>query len=330
MPTNRYLPMMRTKAGEITALRMLSPAARSRVLPVFHMCATIAAGFSSGLSAAWAGQPTALDGSWNAGQHGSSHTFQGLLTAMRSGGIPTIPVVGQSDPAHYQGAVHPLVGPDGVAVKATLGQLPSISAWIASAGWSPAMVDLIVDLRHIGGFDLTSFAGYVLSSLNSASPSFSTFRSVTLASGAAPKDAGSLARGVNHVPRHDWQLWNAIHPHLPMLDYGDYMTGHPDLTDPPGAAMATATVSARYSLDNEWLIIKGFSTGGSSGQPMDVQYQAHANVIVSHPGFNGIPACWADVEIAAAASVIAGRGSRQKWSEFAANRHISLVADRLP
>lgn len=327
---NRYLPMMRTKAGEITALRMLSPAARARVLPVFHMCATIAAGFGSGLSAAWAGQPTALDGSWNAGQHGSSHMFQGLLAAMRSGGIPTIPVVGQTDPGHYQAAVHPMVGPDGVAVKATLGQLPSVPAWIASAGWSPADVDLIVDLKHIAGFDLGSFSGYVLSSLNSASSSFSSFRSVTLASGAAPKDAGSLSRGVNRITRLDWHLWNAIHPHLPLVDYADYMTGHPDLTDPPGAAMATATVSARYSLDNEWLIIKGFPVGGATGQPMDVQYRAHANTIVADPGFNGIPNCWADTEIAAAASVIAGRGSRQKWSEFAANRHMSLVADRLP
>jgi hypothetical protein len=154
---------------------------------------------------------------------------------------------------------------------------------------------------------------------------------VTLASAAAPKDNSSLIHGPNRVLREDWRLWSATYQMSPVqLDYGDYCTGHPDLTEPPGVAMANATVSARYTLDNEWLIIKGRSTSGQYGMPMGVQYTSHAGVIANDPRFGGLQSCWADGRVQLAASGAPGVGSRQKWSEIAANRHISLVADRLP
>jgi hypothetical protein len=192
-------------------------------------------------------------------------------------------------------------------------------------------IDLVVDLKHIGSVDVASFGGYVASVIAQNASRLATFRSVTLAAAAAPKDRGALSRGVNRVPRKDWLLWNAVRPHVPIqVDYGDYLTGHPDLTEPPGAAMAKATVSARYTLDTDWLIIKGWSTGGQHGLPMRQQYRSHATLIANDPGFLGVPGVWADAQINQASSGAQGTASRGKWSGFAANRHLSWVADRLP
>lgn len=327
----RYVPMMKTKAGEIAALQNLSPTTRAKVMPLFHVCETVAPSFVPQLSTAWAGQLTALDGLFNYNHAGSAATFSALMQAMRHRGIPTMPSFSSADPLPYQQAAQSLIDDTGAVVKVSLANLSNIPAWLTQRGLSSSAVDLVVDVKHVASIDVPSYAGYVIAVLNQNTAALALFRTVTLAAAAAPKDNGGLQYGVNLVPRIDWQLWSAVRTAVPFqLDYGDYLTGHPDLTEPPGVAMANATVSARYSLDNEWLIIKGRSTGGQYGQPMTVQYRSHAGVISAHPGFSGVPGAWADGQIMQAAAGAPGMGSRQKWSSFAANRHISLVANRLP
>lgn len=327
----RYLPLMKTKAGEISALANLTPAARARILPVFHVCENVAPSFAPGLVATWAGQLCAIDGAFNANHQQNAAAFTTLLQAMRAGGVPTMPSVSIADPLFYQQAAIASVDGNGLIVKTTLPNIAATFSWVLSNGWPPNNIDLIVDLRHLGETDPATFAGYVAMMLNQNAGAIAPFRSVTLAAGAAPKDHGGLVRGVNTVPRRDWMLWSATAPAVGRrLDYGDYLTGHPDLTEPPGAAMGNATVSARYTLDQSWQIIKGVATGGAYGLPMRQQHQAHASTLVGTAGFGGLVGCWADAEFIAASASIVGRSGRQKWSEYAANRHISLVADRLP
>lgn len=331
MGAYRYLPMMKAKAGEVTALHNLPAMVRARTLPVLHIGESLAKKFGQSLGAAWQGHPAGLDGSFNATHTNNVTAFQTLITEMRSHGIHAMPSISVVDPQPYLHAAIGAIDANGLILKSTLGNLPATIGWVAQNGWMPGSIDLVIDMRHLGDLEPASFGGYVAQTINQNLGALSSFRSVTLASSAAPKDHGGLLRGVNWVPRNDWALWSAVHPAVGIrVDYGDYLTGHPDLKEPPGAAMASATVSARYTLDHSWLIIKGFSTGGAHGVPMQQQHQSHARSIVGTPGFSGLPGCWADAEYQAASVNITGRSGRQKWSEYAANRHISLVADRLP
>ncbi len=327
----RYLPMMKAKAGEINALATLTPQARARILPVFHIGEGATNSFAPGLAAIWAGNLTGLDGSFNANHSGHATAFQTMLNGMRNGGIPTMPVVGMQYPAQYMAMATGLIDGHGHIVKATLAELPHVHAWVLSQGWNPNDIDLVINVGHLGGVDIASYAGYVDMVMRQSFAIYVHYRSVTLSAAAAPKDHSGLLRGNNVLPRSDWVLWNIVTQQVPFrLDYSDYLTGHPDLTEPPGPAMGSATVSARYTLDNAWLIIKGVQTGGAYGLPMATQHQSHANIIIGYNGFNHVTGCWADAEFQAAAANITRRSGRQKWSEYAANRHISLVADRLP
>lgn len=327
----RYIPMMKTKAGEITALSNLPALSRSRILPLLHVCENVSPSFAKELAIAWSGNLAGVDGSFNFIHSGSSTAFTALVVAMRNGGIATVPSFGPSDPVTYQQFARAMVDGHGALIKVSVGNIPSVPAWLWAQGISPSVVDLVVDLKHIAFVDLSSYAGYITSVLQQNALSLVQYRSVTLASAAAPKDHTSLQYGANRVARTDWLLWSAVSPTTSFqLDYGDYLTGHPDLTEPPGVAMASATVSARYTLDAEWLIIKGRSTNGPHGQPMGQQYIAHAGLISSDPGFSGVIGSWADSQIMQAAAGAPKMGSRGKWSGFAANRHLWLVADRLP
>jgi hypothetical protein len=322
---------MKTKAGEIAALDNLDVGAKSRVLPLFHICSEVKPSFVPQLISAWSGRLIAVDGVFNFGQTGNSSTLSSLIQALRNGGIAAMPCWGPNDPLPYQHAARTMLDGYGAMIKVSLANLPTLRAWMEQQGLHAAHADLVIDMKHVGSIDIGTFSGYVSATLNSMASTLLPFRSVTLAGASAPKDNTSLALGVNRVARTDWMLWTSVRAAVPFrLDYGDYLTGHPDLTEPPGVAMASATVSARYTLDTCLLIVKGRSSNGPNGLPMRQQYQSHARVIAADAGFSGVPNVWADGQIGLAAAGTPGMASRAKWSGYAANRHLSLVADRLP
>lgn len=228
-------------------------------------------------------------------------------------------------------AASALINADGLIVRATLNELPHVAAWVQSNGWGYANVDLLVDAGHVAALPTALLAQLISNSIAQNIGAVPPYRSVTLAAASAPKDHGDLPRGRSDVLRHDWALWQAAAPQVPFqLDYADYCAGHPDLTEPPGVAMASATVSARYTGLTHWLVIKGRQTRGAHGLPMDQQYRSHAAHYVGDPQFGHLAGCWADGRISAINSGASTSGNRQSWSEMSANRHIEVVASQLP
>jgi len=250
----RYVPLLRTKIGETNALRNLSNAAKARAFPIFQLAATPPAGFAAALSAALPQGVVALDGTFNFGLTSSTNDFTAMIAALGNANLRVVPSIEVDAPQQYIAAVQRVVGKyaPGVVVRATLRLLPRAMAWIAAQNWQPNTVDLLIDAGHVAGYESGQFQGFVLQVINQNIPAAPQLRSITLASAAAPQDHSALAFGRNDVPRLDWQLWNAIAPQVQFaLDYGDYCTLHPDLTEPPGIAMTRATVSVRYAIEND-------------------------------------------------------------------------------
>ncbi|MEQ9244684.1 MAG: hypothetical protein RLO21_01740 [Nitratireductor sp.] len=243
---------MRSKAGEATALRELDPNSKDRIFPIIHLSSNPPNTFADALSKAWNGRPLALDGLFNLAASGATTMFTNIFNDIGTAGVEVIPSIEPSAPPQYVQRVTQTVnryGP-GLVVKVTLAQLQNAAAWIAIHGWQPQEVDLVVNVGNVSDFDPLNFSGYVAATLNGLVGHPNDWRSVTLAAAAAPKDAGQLQRGRNSIPRKDWILWNHVQQQVQFdLDYGDYGAIHPDMTEPPGYAMARATVSARYTTD---------------------------------------------------------------------------------
>ncbi len=274
----------------------------------------------------------ALDGMFNYGVTGSLTHFTQLFTGLGRAGVRVIPSIECDAPAGYVTSVARYIGrfAPGLVVKATLRQLPRVSAWVAAQGWHASNIDLMITGGHAADYDPSQFADFVAHAIRNHIPNPHGWRTVTLASSAAPKDTSALAYGRNDVHRLDWQAWQAVQTKVGFqLDYGDYGIAHSDLTQPPGAAMARATVSVRYTIDDFWIILKGRPTGGPQGQPMRHQYRRHATTLAADPQFGGLSNCWGDQRIQHIATGGAG-WSRPVWVAISVNRHLSLVADRLP
>ena len=78
----RYVPILRTKAGEAVALCNLPSQSKARLLPIINVTQKPAAKFSALLAAGWTNYPLALDGLYSEGINGSSQTFTTLYSEL--------------------------------------------------------------------------------------------------------------------------------------------------------------------------------------------------------------------------------------------------------
>lgn len=331
----QYVPTLRTKAGETTALGGLAPQDKARTVPVMQLTSAISGSFASDMGAAWAGLPLVLDGTNEASSTGSVTSFNNLFAALGAGGVRVYPLIDFGASGLYLQAVSVVANQfaQGLMLRVPVDQLQNALVWLSNIGVAPNTVDLMIDCGHVAEISPSLLSSAAANAINAAAHTLGNWRSVTLTSSAAPKDASSLSAGVNLVPRRDWQLWNAVVPQVGgALHFGDYGIAHRDLSEPPGFAMANATVTVRYATGSDWLIRKGVSTRGANGQRMTTQYHAHSQQLAASPHFGGVPGCWADGQISQIASTAgAGRaGNRKTWVSLGLNRHLSVVAAHLP
>ncbi|RWP31940.1 MAG: hypothetical protein EOR03_21670 [Mesorhizobium sp.] len=331
----RYMPVVRTKAGEADALGNLSPAARARVFPLIRLGGTVPATFLPKMIASAAGFPIALDGIHNFTVTGSAAAYNALFNGLGAGGVPVIPTLSLRAQPAYNTAAAALVGTygPGFVLHVALADLPHLAPWVASVpAWNPNQIDILIDVAGVAEHAPIPYANYVAHTINASLAANHPWRSVTLHSWSAPKDHGPLNPGRNDVPRLDWQIWRLVRGLAPFqIDYSDSGHVHPSLDEVPGYAMANATVSVRYAIDDQWIIHKGVKTSGANGIDMGTQYRGHAQTLMADAAFGGLAAAsWGDGRIQHYATTPGGAGGRGQWAALLLNRHISHVADRLP
>lgn len=327
-----YRPLLKTKTGEAVALLHLSKEQKDRIAPVFSLGERPPANFVARMASAWHGRRCFLDGSFNHNLSGGSADFDEMFAGLGTAGIPVIPVIEIGASNAYNQAAFAHIGQfsNGVMLKCTHGHLNLAANWAQQMGQSQPNIDLLIDAGHVAEYDPASFAGYIGHVLN-GSLQGTSWRSVTLATSSAPKDFGQLPTGTTEVFRNDWLTWRQLQQPGTPTDFGDFGISHRDLAEPPGLAMAGATVSVRYAIDDRWVMVKGRRITGPTGVPMGAQYRAHAQTLVGRPDFGGLAGCWGDQRIATiAADPSVSAGGRAQWVEINANRHFSFILDRLP
>lgn len=326
----RYCPMLKTRKGEATALENLRDTTKQAIMPVLHVTNSVAASFVGDMSRAMANRRVAVDGTFSFNANNSVSNFNTVIRGLRGANVDAIPSISLAADQRLIQAAIGHINQSGCVVRCQVDELPQVAAFISTHGINPALVDLFIVVGHIAGMPINAFASLIANSLNQQVGDQHPYRSVTLAAAAAPKDHGDLPRGRSVVPRQDFLLFQNVLPQIGFnLDFADYATGHPDLTEPPGYAMARATVSARYADQTNWIIIKGRSTGGQSGIPMGTQYRNHATAYVAEPTFGQVTGCWADQQIQEIANGNRNSGNRTTWAGFGINRHIEVTFDQL-
>jgi len=341
----QYIPILRWKRGERTALQALSANGRTGVTPLLVIgpnqfvstaetsnrpAITAADRFAQEVLTAWGSAPFFVDASaLGASQATGVQAIVAIATSARNAGLHLIPAASFSSSTAYFHALSQVAAQDGhgVGLRADLSEFTNASSWASS--WLRPLneTDLIADFSdnvgHVAALGGTLTSAFINLHLSTS------WRSVTLTGTSMPPTFQGYPQGVQTIPRVEWMLWQSLSAAVTQYDlhYGDYATVSPNAPAPPGAV--GFPINAKYTLDREFLICRGVRPNGPNGQPQGVQLLGHAQTIHRYPNRGAIAHCWADTTID---QIVTGAspGNPEKWVRIAVNRHIELVRDRLP
>ena len=209
-----------------------------------------------------------------------------------------------------------------------------INELLSFAGLAKEDINLLIDIQEIeenGG----KYIKYL--DLSQRIPDLSKWQAFIFASGAFPKDLSQYRFDEeNFIPRLDWQNW------LDQVEkrklqrkpaFADYTIQHPIYDY--SSQFFHPTTSIKYTLENEWLIMKG------KRQKFEL-YLASAALLAKDKRFYGENFSDGDKYIAEKAKHypkymgekrmgkdVKGTGSTETWLKAGINHHLALVAHQI-
>lgn len=359
--TPHYVPILKGKQGELTALREMRPAELAGARPLVEVVDgsvdersrdDVLNAVVRKITNAWpAGRPPlrvdAADLEPERDATGASSdadvpAVRELVDRLRTGHVAVIPVVRLADPPSIFHSLRETCTADGLGAVIRVAPddlddsvLPLdrlIDARVADLGIdSPTLVDVVLDFGAVtdeNALALASRLGRFLISDLTRRP----WRTVAVAAGAFPPDLSSVqAHTIGTLPRLDKHLWQRL-VRLQVdrpLDFADYAVAHPLL--PVGAAFA-APPQLRYTTGDEWLVMKGRRQDRRGHQQF---YDICRSILERERGSFRPDLSWGDEYIQEAAMSVEspaphrGPGNASTWRAVATSHHMAWVVRSL-
>jgi hypothetical protein len=342
-----YMPVLKVKRGEKKALQAIAPALQRQIIPLMEIvernserAPTIAQHLETAFKDLGPSvQPYErflLDTREIApdGPAAAAEVFR--KTAMA--GMRFTPVTGVSRSADVAPAL--AHRSNGIAVRVTRAEFEegtltkNLSAFLSRHTLAPEELDLVVDLGAVEELIAEGIANLTREFL-AAVPDQPRWRTLTVTGCAFPISMGRVDRHASEVvERAEWKAWqNSLYrvrhsiPRLPT--YGDCAIQHPKGVEGFDPRLMQVSAAARYTLPDDWLLIKGESTRNVAAIQ---QFPKLAKRLVYgklSAYFAGEKHCLGCKGIKAAADGAPKLGSAEAWRRLGTIHHITMVVDGL-
>lgn len=333
-----YMPILKGREGEFTAIAHLPAASVRHLLPVFEVVPTdhgpvndayrfgekvrqsVPAGLAIAVDVRHLGDPT----------NGVRRPMRDIADDLAAWVIPVLPVLHLDDsPAlladvRYAAEVHDgraivrlgsdTRDPDDAEAEESLHRLHDL------AGLAIEQCHLLVDVFEVRSDRDLSRVEPVVRKCVSWSQRY-PWRSVTVASGAMPPSVSHIpANTVTPVRRWDLHLWQRVSEFG--VQYADYGVAHPGIAGAGWRPMP----SLRYTDDEVWWIYR--FPQEAMGRP--AMYDLCETLVASdHWPAQRRDFSWGDHQIAARAKGVGGPGNATSWRAWATSHHLAHVVDQL-
>lgn len=202
-----------------------------------------------------------------------------------------------------------------------------IEALLFAAGITADRTDIVIDMGLIPSKGIAPLS-VGIKNIVRFFPKMRDWRSVTLAATSFPESLASFSsQAATTMERPEWQIWEQLataESSVRDLFYGDYGIASPEpfQMDP---RMMKLGAKIKYTLDESWLIIKGtgIKRGGSA------QFHSLAEWLVSSKHYYGADFSWGDGLIGKCAKREVGPGSQTTWVSVGMNHHFAVTAAKL-
>jgi len=350
----RYVPILKGKEGEFSALETLNADVRRLVLPLIEVppvpydyandrpaksLEDHVSGIAQRLMRCWKDDPIYVELPWlGEEQYLSDGTLAvtAVLGDCRAAQLQAIPVITRESTSDLRSAAgrHASTCKSGVCIRLTVDDFgeevdidSEITAILEAVSLKPRHIDILLDLKEIGteGKELL-VTRYMLNTL----PDVDQWRRVTIAGASFPEDLSDVrADATEKLPRSEWDLWRAIKSKpqkLPRKDllFGDYAISHP-IPKELDPRIMRMSASIRYSTQTSWLVLKGRNVREYGFE----QYFELSSLLVQRPEFAGADFSWGDAYIQKCARHESGPGNATTWRKVGTNHHLTLVARQL-
>lgn len=342
---DHYVPVLKVKRGERKALQRISPIYHSRIIPLLEIVKRKPGKtLSEHLDTAFADlsdtvrpYPRCLIDAREIAadrQAGADEVFRRAAAE----GIVFTPVTGVSRTVDLTPAL--AYRTNGLALRLTRAEFEQggltgrIDAFLITQGLVPEEIDLIIDLGGVEGLIVEGIEALTDAFITEV-PVHQRWRTFTISSCSFPLNMSVVQRNSEVlVERSDWVSWrNNLYGRRNNLQrlptFSDCAIQRPEGVEDFDPIRMQVSASIRYSLEEEWLLIKGQST--RSRRPGE-QFPALAQKLVYgslRSRFYGAAHCDGCRSMKAAADGESGLGSPEVWRQLGTIHHISVVTQAL-
>jgi len=358
-----YVPILRCKQAERYALKNLHDDDRARITPLIELTPTI---FKSRRTAKQ--EPQMLDPAQVlekeakklletcrnrpffldlrhvtaevARTRGKIHALEYLAELGRDYKLAIVPVTGLLRSDKYQSSVREAHKRDGRGIC-----LRITPSEVLQDGFTAAISDLLKSF-NIDAKGVHLLLDYEAGDLDQPDPeailaeipNLNQWQTFSLASGAFPPDLQGFQLGSSKIPRKDWQIWKRIVSQngkrkVRKPTFSDYTIQHGRYKEPVEGCNPSASI--RYTLDEEWLIMRGEALRGRGTNPAEIrpgreQWNAHAELLCENTElFYGDTFSWGDSFIHERSVNKQNHGSPEIWLRAGINHHMTVVSRQI-
>lgn len=347
-----YVPALRWRQGEYQALARLAATAKNRTVPyvtipevefdfelwqpkktVQEHVHPFASRFNAkwGQRPAWVGvHPSISDKLMGDGRDIFTYVFE-ALRAFEANAMPAVPL--DATPTMVA-TVAGIVATDGLgaAFVVRLEDLMKpdartrIEALTTSLGLSLDEIDLVIDLGAPNFEPYNAFAGALIAAMQKLGD-LHAYRNFVVIGTAIPQTFKDVARGADHLVRHDWVFYQTLLGKLPtgmrQPNFGDYTIVHPEFA-PVDMRKIKSAGKLVYTTSTAWEVRKGGAFRDNPGQMHD-----HCASIVASGKFSGAGFSSGDDYIAKCAARTAKPSNQPWWKFVTINHHMTHVLNDL-
>lgn len=330
---NCYVPILKSKQGELGALEWTDGPARSLLLPLVELSEVSRA---QTVANSWGNDEAILIQPLNVGgedEKSFNEWVKEVFGVFRSETVAAVPVVSVEDDRSTLQEIGRVVAQDqrGMGIRVDADEIAlATQAVVASAlegifevvAVGPEDTDLVLDC----GLVRESVVSRVASAEAALSvlPWRDRWRNLVVAFSAFPEGLGDVAAkgATTPIARDDALAFTAMLGRFPkrVPVYGDYGIGTPFYNDIPWAPIP----AIRYTDADQWQIVRGTSRHDRNAQYVALAAEVCGSAYFSGPGFSPGDQYLADV-----ASGSGGPGNPMTYVRAGTSRHLAVVLDRL-
>lgn len=340
-----YLPILKWKQGEQTALKEYPNELRECLLPIIEFLpikipaqSTLAAAFNAEVpiyvkklkAAKFDTHPVGVDLSlFHPNGSVQPKMVATFASRLRANGIYAIPVIHPAMVFNSAVDLPKLAEFDKVIFRfrpTTIipEQLKLVISTIKDAIGTGKELHVIVDTHDIVAADPAGIAAMVDPYIV-ALDKISYVKTITFAGGSFPMSMQGISQGTTQISRIEWRAYQALVSSFEALRFGDYSVTNPVLMEVADPAKMNPSVQIRYTRNDNWLILKG---GGSKTSGMG-QYNGLCKILVKHADYSGPAFSFGDKKYMEHSLPGSTSGNYMTWRRDATSHHIVFTAKQL-